>query len=120
MRHDGEWPWMLGHAVPFYGNNGMIAKWVGSYTDIHDLVEARQEAKQTQTQLLKAIDHACVTLWAINRDRRIVLLEGTLMWGDEGKDTISDAIGHNIYNVFGRIWGQNEVICWKNPIERIL
>lgn len=110
----------VGPCGPFYGNDGTIVKWVGSCTDIHDLVEARQEAKQTQNQLLKVTEHANVTLWAINRDRRIVLLEGSLMWDDEGKDTINEAIGHNIYNIFGRIWGRNEVICWKNPIERIL
>ena len=68
----------VGPCGPFYGNDGTIVKWVGSCTDIHDLVEARQEAKQTQTQLLKVIEHAHVTLWAIDRDRRIVLLEGPL------------------------------------------
>ena len=69
---------------------------------------------------MQVIEHAHVTLWAINRDRRIVLLEGNLIWDNEGKDTTNDAIGHNIYNVFGWIWGQDNVICWKNPIERIL
>jgi hypothetical protein len=73
-----------------------------------------------QTQPLQVVEHAHVTLWAINRDRRIVLLEGNLMCNDEGKDTANNAIGHKIYNIFGRIWGQDKVICWKNPIERML
>jgi hypothetical protein len=88
----------VGPCGPFYGNDGAIVKWVGSCTDIHDLVEARQEAKQTQTQLLQVIEHAYVTPWAINRDRRILLLDGNLMWNDEGKDTINDAIGVERWN----------------------
>ena len=93
---------MLGRAVPFHGNDGTIVKWVGSCTDIHDPVGVRREVKQTQTQLSQVIEHAYVTVWAIDRDRCIVLLEGDLMWNDEGKDTDNNAIGNNIYNVFGR------------------
>lgn len=62
-------------------------------------------------QLLSVITHAQVTLFSVNRERQITLLEGAFIWdldsdigsGDEssnGKQSLSDAfIGRNVYDV---------------------
>ncbi|KAF2118368.1 putative histidine kinase HHK6p [Lophiotrema nucula] len=117
QRHDGEWRWMLGRAVPFYDDDGKIVKWFGTCTDIHDLVVARQEARQTKAQLLRVIEHARVTLWAVNRNSEIILLEGEMKWRDEDVDK---AIGENIYEFFGRQSYAPELERWKRPIQEIL
>ncbi|KAF2736663.1 hypothetical protein EJ04DRAFT_432537 [Polyplosphaeria fusca] len=117
QRHDGEWRWMLGRAVPFYDDDGHVVKWFGTCTDIHDLVVARQEAKQTRAQLLRVIEHAQVTLWAVNTASELILLEGDMRWKDED---IGNAIGKNIYDFFKRKGGGHEVERWKQPIEQIL
>jgi PAS domain S-box-containing protein len=62
QRYDGEWRWMLGRAIPFLDDSGKIIKWFGTCTDIHDLVMARQEAKETRQQLRKVIEHAKIML----------------------------------------------------------
>ena len=75
-------------------------KWFGSYTDIHDLVEARQEAKKTREQFLNVIKHSKVTIWAINRDYEITFLEGELMWRDESPEFMRNAVGKNVFEYF--------------------
>ncbi len=36
-RHDGDYRWMLGRAVPLRDVDGRVTKWFGTFTDIHDL-----------------------------------------------------------------------------------
>lgn len=109
---------MLGRAVPFRDHKGKIVKWFGTCTDIHDLVEVRQAAKSTREQLLRVIEHAQVTLWTINRDRNLTLLEGALKWQDS--DISDDCIGRNVYEVFGRHKGNKEIPQLRKAIEDIL
>jgi len=115
QRHDGEWRWMLGRAVPFYDENGRIVKWFGTCTDIHDLVEARQEARQTKDQLSRVIEHAKVTLWAINKKDELTLLEGNTRW--RGRSSGAE-LGKNFYEVFGET--NSDVEQWRKPIQEIL
>ena len=119
--HDGSWRWMLGRALPLRDSRTKkILKWFGTCTDIHALVEARQEAKETREQLLNVIRHAQVTVWAVNRDRELTLLEGKLMW-DEGEGDINGGeLGNNIYDVFGKHKGKLDLPLYRNPIEAIL
>lgn len=111
-RHDGMWRWMLGRAVPFCDDQGKIVKWFGTCTDIHELVEARQAAKDTREQLQRVIEHAEVTLWAVNKDREITLLEGNLLRPCDmgGMDCY---VGRNVIDVFGET-------ALTAPMERIL
>lgn len=84
---DGSWRWMLGRALPLRdAKSKQILKWFGTCTDIHELVEARQQAKQTREQLLNVIKHAHITVWAVDRDRRLTFLEGRLMWEEDEED----------------------------------
>ena len=121
QRHDGQWRWMLGRAQPLRDSRtGKIVKWMGSLSDIHDLVEARQAAKRTREQLLNVIKHAQVTVWAIDRHRRLTFLEGKLMWGMDQDDITYDHLGCNIYDVFGRHKGEADLPLYRKPIEDIL
>lgn len=44
---DGEWRWMLGRALPLKNKHtGVIEKWFGTCTDIHEAVEARVAQKR--------------------------------------------------------------------------
>jgi len=112
-RHDGVYRWMLGRAVPFYDDQGEIVKWFGTCTDIHDLVEARQAARQTRAQLLRVIEHAKVTLWAVNRESELVLLEGD-MASIGNTQRHAEALGHNIYECF------EDMERWRQPMNEIL
>lgn len=118
-RFDGAWRWMLGRALPLKeSKTGKIIKWFGTCTDIHDLVEARQEAKRIREQLLNVIKHALVTVWAVDRDRNITFLEGELMW-DEDSPSAEASIGKNVYDVFGKSQGGEQMSLYREPIDRI-
>lgn len=119
-RFDGAWRWMLGRALPLReAKTGKITKWFGTCTDIHDLVEARQEAKRTREHLLFVIKHALVTVWAVDRSRKLTFLEGGLLW-DENSSCNESAIGKNVYDVFGKHKGKDYISFYKEPIDQIL
>ncbi|RAL60488.1 hypothetical protein DID88_000263 [Monilinia fructigena] len=94
-------------------DTGEIEKWFGTCTDIHETVISRFEAKRLRQQLLSVITHAQITLFSVDRHRRINLLEGSFIWdleseigsSDEsvagsGKPKGDDYIGKNVYDVF--------------------
>ncbi|KAL1614783.1 hypothetical protein SLS56_012015 [Neofusicoccum ribis] len=118
-RYDGEWRWMLGRAVPFRDDSGKIVKWFGTCTDIHELVELRESAKQMREQLLRVLEHARVTLWAINRDRKLILLEGGIV--NDYSHVTMEKIGTDIYDLFSRNEaGRKTLPELKNKIDRII
>ncbi|KAE8226030.1 hypothetical protein CF319_g1325 [Tilletia indica] len=75
-RKDGQWRWMLGRALPLKDETGRIVKWFGTCTDIHDTVEALAASRQNQAQLEAVINHAAVTLWAVDKEGKIQVAEG--------------------------------------------
>ncbi len=119
-RFDGAWRWMLGRALPLKDQKtGKIVKWFGTCTDIHELVEARQEAKRTREQLLNVIKLAKITVWQVNSQRILTFLEGKLIWEDED-DISTESIGRNVYEIFGRHKGKADLPLYMEPIEQIL
>ncbi|PQE20359.1 hypothetical protein CJF30_00001680 [Rutstroemia sp. NJR-2017a BBW] len=134
-QHDGEWRWMLGRAVCLRDKEGKIEKWFGTCTDIHEAVMARFEAKRLRQQLLSVIAHAQVTLFSVDRNRNLNLLEGSFIWDLESEVGSSDEsvngrqnrseeyIGKNVYSVFSHPNGEDlvdGVPSSLSPIEDIL
>ncbi|KAL2063438.1 hypothetical protein VTL71DRAFT_5243 [Oculimacula yallundae] len=135
-RSDGEWRWMLGRALPMRNlQTGEIEKWFGTCTDIHESVETRFAAKRLRQQLLSVITHAQVTLFAVDRNRMITLLEGAFIWdlendmesGDESvssKQTFGDQfVGKPVYDVLYQSKAPRDkhgVPASLKPIEDIL
>ncbi|KAL8870336.1 MAG: hypothetical protein Q9174_003595 [Haloplaca sp. 1 TL-2023] len=120
-RHDGQWRWMLGRALPLRDHKtNSIVKWFGTCTDVNEQVISRQEAKSTRQQLLNVIKHAKTTVWAVDKDRNLTFLQGTLMWEEDEKDISEESIGHNVYEVFGRHRGLIDLPLYRKPIEEIL
>jgi PAS domain S-box-containing protein len=116
QRYDGQWRWMLGRAVPFYDDSGRIVKWFGTCTDIHDLVLARQEARQTREQLQQVIQHAKIVLWVIDRNNEVKVLEGDVEPSERfRKDQL---VGKDVFDVFN-LHG-NDRKRWHGPIQEIL
>ncbi|KAI9648014.1 hypothetical protein NHQ30_002642 [Ciborinia camelliae] len=137
-KYDGEWRWMLGRGVCLRNKDtGKIEKWYGTCTDIHDAVMSRFEAKRLRQQLLSVITHAQITLFSVDRNRNVNLLEGSLVWdlesdvgsSDEsvagsGKTKRDDYIGQNVYDVFSHTNNHRKrhymVPSSLQPIEDIL
>ncbi|SPO26742.1 related to histidine kinase [Ustilago trichophora] len=76
-RYDGVYKWMLGRALPLRDQNtGKVIKWYGSCTDCDNEVKALEASRKSQAQLTSVINHAHVTIWAIDRDAIITIAEG--------------------------------------------
>jgi PAS domain S-box-containing protein len=126
---DGEWRWFLGRALPFRNKQtGRIEKWFGTCTDVNDGIEAKLSAKRTRQQLLSVIAHSRVTIFAVDVNRRITMLEGALIWDNTGENPEDNSghrwyIGENVYDVFNRLHPglpSGERPQFLRPIEQIL
>lgn len=49
-RHDGEYRWMLGRALPIYNDEGKIERWFGTCTDIHDRILSGLELQHSMAE----------------------------------------------------------------------
>ena len=65
---DGSYRWFLSRAIPFRGENGVITKWIGTATDIHELVQVRQQLKANADQVTKVLDALPQMTWTARPD----------------------------------------------------
>lgn len=70
MRADGEYRWIFDRGVPFYGDNGEFAGYIGSCIDITEQVEARRaldEARERELADLRGLLAICSQCKKIKR-----------------------------------------------------
>ncbi|KAK5992852.1 Peroxide stress-activated histidine kinase mak1 [Cladobotryum mycophilum] len=124
--NDGEWRWFLGRALAVRDKEtGRIEKWFGTCTDIHESMQTKLNAKRTRQQLLSVIAHSHVTIFTVDPERKVTMLEGALIWNasDDNNDGSRWYIGENMYTVFNRLTEQlpqGENPKWLQSIEDIL
>lgn len=110
----GEWRWMLGRALPLRNKQtGLIEKWFGTCTDVHEALEAKMTAKQTRAQLLSVLTHAQTTIFAVDHDMKITMLEGALSWHSQDNSAEYDSDRANLQSYVGR--NIDEVFTNLNP-----
>lgn len=103
---EGDWRWLLGRAMPLRNpDTGKIEKWFGTCTDVHESIETKLAARRTRQQLLSVIAHAHVTIFTVDTNRKITMLEGALIENEglsiDGKPTW--CVGGNVDEVFNRL-----------------
>lgn len=124
---EGEWRWFLGRALAVRNKDtGEIEKWFGTCTDVHESIEFKFNAKRTRQQLLSVIAHSQVTIFTVDPNRRITMLEGALIWNTTYEDSHEPSrwyVGEDMYTVFNRLAGkvtEGEQPHFLGPIEDIL
>jgi signal transduction histidine kinase/CheY-like chemotaxis protein len=76
-RHDGVYRWFQGRALPIRDSSTHKAtKWFGTLTDINDQQESLAASRRAQNQLESVINHADVTIWAVDREGIITIAKG--------------------------------------------
>lgn len=106
---EGEWQWMLGRAMPLRNpDTGKIDNWFGTCTDVHESIETKLAARRTRQQLLSVIAHAHVTIFTVDTNRKLTMLEGALI-ENEGLRSVSQdgrntwCVGGNVDEVFNQL-----------------
>ncbi|RMY48812.1 hypothetical protein D0863_15300 [Hortaea werneckii] len=120
---DGAWRWMLGRALPMRDGDGKIVKWFGTCTDIHDLVLAREEARQTRAQLERVIDHARITLWAVDKEYSLTLFQGRTMVSRTAEELAKDKeqyMGMSLWSILELQGRHDELVTYRDPMARIM
>ncbi|KAL2108976.1 hypothetical protein VUR80DRAFT_3133 [Thermomyces stellatus] len=124
---NGDYRWFLARANPLRDREmGQIVKWFGTSTDVHETMEASFAAKRMRQQLSTVISHCQVTLFTLDTDRRISMLEGALVRDTTGvgsPDAGSQGrpgwyIGKNVYDVFFRL-GAGQELDFLRPIDDV-
>jgi PAS domain S-box-containing protein len=79
-RKDGTWRWHLVRGNPLTDADGRVFRWVGSVTEVHDLVEARE-------QLRVALDAGQIGVWEWDADEGRSRRTGAVYarWGIESE-----------------------------------
>ncbi|KAI7278063.1 hypothetical protein KC345_g6207 [Hortaea werneckii] len=120
---DGAWRWMLGRALPMRDGDGKIVNWFGTCTDIHDLVLAREEARQTRAQLERVVDHARITLWAVDKEYNMTLFQGRTMVNRTAEELAKDKqqyMGMNLWSILELQGRHDELVTYRDPMARIM
>ena len=63
-RTDGEYGWHIVRELPIFDPAGSIESWVGTCTDIHDLKQAKNALRETDTRLREAQRIAHLGSWS--------------------------------------------------------
>jgi signal transduction histidine kinase len=111
---------MLGRALPLKDpKTGQILRWLGTCTDIHEQVEARQAAKRFREHLCDVINHAHLVMWTVNKQGVVTFFEGKQP--DKLEVDPSKLVGKTIYEALSN-FDQNiiNVETYTKPIEDIL
>ncbi len=72
----GQFRWFLGRALPMKDEKGVIKKWFGTCTDVHDFKLAEQELQESKKKLERVINTAPISLWSVNNEGIFTLSEG--------------------------------------------
>lgn len=97
----------------------------GTCTDVHESIEAKLEARRTRQQLLSVIAHSRMTMFTVDLDRTVTMLEGALIWDSNTDNNGSSKwyIGENVYDVFNRLNSQlpeGQMPHFLKPLESVL
>ncbi|KAI1309790.1 hypothetical protein F5Y03DRAFT_403953 [Xylaria venustula] len=127
---DGEWKWMLERALPLKDRTGKIQRWFGTCTDVHETMRAKLDAKQSRKQLLSVLTHAQTTIFSVDRDQKVTMLEGALIRNDVNNVTSDDKpnpdpshyIGRDAHEVFYELVSlrKEETPQFLKPVEDIV
>ncbi len=95
---DGAYRWFIGRAEPVRDSQGRIVQWFGTFTDIHDLREARQQL-QASTERLRLVHRATTdVVWDWDAE------SGMTEWSP----AIRDVLGWNVLKT-RLAWGQTRI-----------
>jgi PAS domain S-box-containing protein len=136
LSNEGEWRWMLGRALPLRNKQtGKIEKWFGTCTDVHESLETKAAARRMRQQLLSVLSHVQTSIFSVDRDRKVTMIEGAILWNSRKDNQTPDEessdddlyalkyVGRNVDEVFNDLnprMRQGEILSFLAPIHNML
>jgi diguanylate cyclase (GGDEF)-like protein/PAS domain S-box-containing protein len=80
--HSGEYRWILARAIPDFGMQGRIVRWLGTSTDIHEQRHATEALRINEERLRLAIETTRLGIWDAD------LITGKREWTREARDVL--------------------------------
>ncbi len=62
-RHDGEYRWIIEHAVPRYSSEGSFLGFIGACMDVHETVLAEEEIRASEERFRNLVETVPVGIW---------------------------------------------------------
>ncbi len=72
-RHDGEYRWWLIRGVPVRDEHGVIQKWFGTCTDIHNLKQTELALKESEQRYHQLFEANPLPLWIYDQQTQAIL-----------------------------------------------
>ncbi|CAH2602548.1 Histidine kinase [Rhodovastum atsumiense] len=95
---DGAWRWHLVHARPIHDAGGRILRWVGSVTDVHDLIEAQAALAELNRALEQRVQDEILA--------REAALEGAMRARQmQALGQIAGGVAHEFNNILQAVQG---------------
>jgi PAS domain S-box-containing protein len=77
-RGDGIYRWWLIRGEPLIDANGVILKWFGTCTDIHDLKEAEAQLRESEERFRGAFENSAIGMALVSLKGRFMRVNGAL------------------------------------------
>jgi PAS domain S-box-containing protein len=114
-RADEGWRWCVARALPVRGPDGAIRRWIGTVTDVTDMVETREAlARQVAAHAASreaAVRAAAALAASESRFRRFAEASPDVMWMTDSAGNLPEFVSP----AFERIWGMPQEAMLSNP-----
>jgi PAS domain S-box-containing protein len=114
-RADEGWRWCVARALPVRGPDGAIHRWIGTVTDVTDMVETREAlARQVAAHAASreaAVRAAAALAASESRFRRFAEASPDVMWMTDSGGVTPEFVSP----AFERIWGVPQEAILSNP-----
>lgn len=112
-RSDGVYVWVMARALPVRDSHGKVTCWVGSVTNVDDIVRAQEALCESEERLQLFVEHAPSALAMCDRNMRYLLVSHRWMEDYGLRGSPITVIGQSHYDVFPEIPDR-----WKDVHQR--